>query len=282
MEDHHIGYGSHWEARVFGPAIMSYGDNSGESYLSDLTLAFLEDTGYFVVNYTVGGRLTAHTASKLGLADVPSLLTKDTGELRKQVGEAGNTSAKTTPGYTRWGRHAGCGFVSGSPKKWPAAYRCDSPQTGGCTPDNKMTARCTLETWGQTAVAASTIRCEPPANSAWGGGKTSKAKWNCIKNTAGGSIPEEYRHLGPLTGLAGYNDAMDYVPHFVGFWNCQDLRPKKLSPLDVSSEAGSSQNTSAGWDDLFGTMASDASSIKGQNQCENCRCFKSSLVPVHG
>ena len=116
MEDHHIGKNAHWEARVFGSEIMSYGDNSGESYLSDLTLAFLEDTGYFVVNYTVGGRLTTHTASKLGLADVPSLLTKDTGELRKQVGEAGNTSAKTTPGYTRWGRHAGCEFVTGAPK----------------------------------------------------------------------------------------------------------------------------------------------------------------------
>ncbi len=38
------GYSSHWEARVMGPELMSYGSSSGEVYLSDVTLAFLEDT----------------------------------------------------------------------------------------------------------------------------------------------------------------------------------------------------------------------------------------------
>jgi hypothetical protein len=38
------GYTAHWEARVLGPEVMSYGSGSGETYLSDLTLAFLEDT----------------------------------------------------------------------------------------------------------------------------------------------------------------------------------------------------------------------------------------------
>jgi hypothetical protein len=38
------GFGAHWEARVMGSELMSYGSGSGETYLSDLTLAFLEDT----------------------------------------------------------------------------------------------------------------------------------------------------------------------------------------------------------------------------------------------
>lgn len=39
MEDQYLGVGAHWEARVFGPEVMSYGANSGEPYLSDITLA---------------------------------------------------------------------------------------------------------------------------------------------------------------------------------------------------------------------------------------------------
>jgi hypothetical protein len=39
--------------------LMSYGSGSGESYISDLTLAFLEDTGHYVVANGTGGRLVA-------------------------------------------------------------------------------------------------------------------------------------------------------------------------------------------------------------------------------
>ena len=44
LEDLPGGAGSHWEARQFGSEVMSYGTFSGEAYLSDMTLAFLEDT----------------------------------------------------------------------------------------------------------------------------------------------------------------------------------------------------------------------------------------------
>ena len=37
----------HWEARVMGPEVMSYGSFSGEVYVSDITLAYLEDTGTY-------------------------------------------------------------------------------------------------------------------------------------------------------------------------------------------------------------------------------------------
>ena len=34
---------------------MSYGSGSGQIYISDLTLAFLEDTGQYIPNYLMAG-----------------------------------------------------------------------------------------------------------------------------------------------------------------------------------------------------------------------------------
>jgi hypothetical protein len=55
LEDIPLGMGSHWEARVAGPELMSYGQNMGQVYVSDFTLGFLEDTGHYVVDYSRGG-----------------------------------------------------------------------------------------------------------------------------------------------------------------------------------------------------------------------------------
>lgn len=44
LEDVPLGRGAHWEARLLGPEFMSYGSDTGEVYISDLTLAYLEDT----------------------------------------------------------------------------------------------------------------------------------------------------------------------------------------------------------------------------------------------
>jgi len=57
LEDEKVGYGAHWETRVMGPEIMSYGGGTGEGYLSDLTLAFLEDTGHYRMNYSYAGEV---------------------------------------------------------------------------------------------------------------------------------------------------------------------------------------------------------------------------------
>lgn len=35
---------SHWEARLAGPELMSYGSGSGQVYVGDITFAYLEDT----------------------------------------------------------------------------------------------------------------------------------------------------------------------------------------------------------------------------------------------
>ena len=47
LEDLPAGTAAHWEARLLGPEVMSYGSNSGEPYISDLTLAMLEDTNQY-------------------------------------------------------------------------------------------------------------------------------------------------------------------------------------------------------------------------------------------
>ena len=50
MEDVEMGFLAHWEARVMGPDVMSYGIGSGEAYVSDITLAYFEDSGHYKVN----------------------------------------------------------------------------------------------------------------------------------------------------------------------------------------------------------------------------------------
>ena len=44
LEDFSLGVGAHWEARLLASEFMSYGSATGEVYISDLTLAYLEDT----------------------------------------------------------------------------------------------------------------------------------------------------------------------------------------------------------------------------------------------
>ncbi len=42
LEDVELGKGAHWEARLAGAELMSYGTGAGLVYVSDLTLAYLE------------------------------------------------------------------------------------------------------------------------------------------------------------------------------------------------------------------------------------------------
>ena len=48
LEDVPLGQNAHWEARLLGPDVMSYGIGSGESYVSSLTLKFFNDTNQCV------------------------------------------------------------------------------------------------------------------------------------------------------------------------------------------------------------------------------------------
>ena len=50
MEDVRMGWLAHWEARVMGSEVMSYGLASGETYVSDITLAFFVDSNQYLVS----------------------------------------------------------------------------------------------------------------------------------------------------------------------------------------------------------------------------------------
>ena len=45
---------------------------------------------------------------------------------------------------------------------------------------------------------------------------------------------------------------MDYAPVRVGFWNCMDDKPTRVSSLQMSAP-----NISANFGSLFGTLATD-------------------------
>jgi hypothetical protein len=46
--------------------VMSYGKNVGEPYMSELTLALLEDTGHYRVVNTTGGRFITEDVTTYG------------------------------------------------------------------------------------------------------------------------------------------------------------------------------------------------------------------------
>jgi hypothetical protein len=69
LEDVPLGKGAHWEARVAGSELMSYGSNTGQTYISDLTLAYLEDTNHFFANYSNAGFIVTSTYNAGALLD---------------------------------------------------------------------------------------------------------------------------------------------------------------------------------------------------------------------
>jgi len=72
----------------------------------------------------------------------------------------------------------------------------------------------------------------------------------------------------------GYNDAMDYMPVPVGYWNC--MFPQQGSNSTARREDGFSLSSIAG---SFG-QASDMSKFGGQARCPTCRCMNSSLMEM--
>eukprot|EP00750_Incisomonas_marina_P021440 INCI4403.1.p1 GENE.INCI4403.1~~INCI4403.1.p1 ORF type:complete len:1790 (-),score=258.98 INCI4403.1:108-5477(-) len=287
IENQYIGYGSHWESRVTGPEVLAYGENTGESYISDLTLAFIEDLGFFVANYSAAGRFGEPNHEDA--TDSESFLAK------LQSGPASGQSvtfenAGLSPGYLRWGRHAGCAFVFGPPSEWPAEYLCTEDRADGCTPDRRLTARCSLTSWGGVGETLQLFYRPTASGKSW-----EPITWNSY-------IPDAFDVLdeGVQADSLGFSDAMDFVPVRIGYWNCLDEKPP--SDLDqlftVTSEITNvNENTTAeevaardeeeegekvDINDLFdGLTDSLAGDVGGQSFCEHCRCFESGLVPVN-
>ena len=84
-----------------GPELMSYGSLTGESYLSDLTLAFLEDTGFYQPEYDEAGRLLPPAANDVAAGEV------EPSEAGTSVQTASEAMTKVRPVLPCWDWH-GC------------------------------------------------------------------------------------------------------------------------------------------------------------------------------
>ena len=276
LEDQETGANAHWEARVMGPEVMSYGSGTGESYLSDLTIAFLEDTGHYIGNYSAAGRLLPVSANEYKTSSIRTTEVKARDD---------NVAEPRSPGYIRWGRHAGCKFVTGTPDDWKQAtgdqYVCEKNLAYGCTPDNRMSAVCSLPTYGSGATSnPATKKYNVVCDENQGGASCAHSK----TNPAPYLLPAMYQYdvMGaaqPTGGFsAGFNDAMDYAPVRMGYWNCQDVKPSTTNGAGASSDSNESFPV---LEKAMDAMVIDMQSFGGQTQCANCRCFESSLMEAY-
>jgi len=280
MEDVKMGYLAHWEARVMGPDVMSYGIGSGEAYISDITLAYFADSGHYLVKYMCtteevgtcgGGRMTKYTGKDEAIAQksltstlFSEVFAKEEHKKAAKESTMQNISVDIkTPGYIRWGRHQGCDFVNKkpTPSNWGKKYTCETPDEYGCTPDNRMSSACYLRTYGtDTNVAARDFPCPP-------GGRNL-----CTRRTDPG-LPADYRYFtGKDSQLGGYGESMDYAPVRLGYWNCLDAKPK----LTGTIKAVEGQDVDYG--KAFDKLEQRMPEFGGQVYSSKSRCFRSSLI----
>ena len=274
LEDVPLGKGAHWEARVLGPELMSYGSSVGEVYVSDFTLAFLDETLLYSVNFTAaGGRLVVPEAAEFTINTFDFLKAVDS-----QSEDRYDPPAPLSPGYPRWGRGQGCAFVHSPPSAWNSRYTCNEHQSYGCSADNRETGVCVLN----DAISV------PPTASFTCQGKSGP----CENGPADGTLPAMYRYFtdsqakdafpsfsGSFSGATtgGFSSSMDYAPVRLGYWNCQDLRGQAGNSSRGAEEGVDSSLTGG----LFGSSVEEEQSLfGGQANCPECRCFTSSLIEI--
>ena len=288
LEDFPVGAGSHWEARLMGPELMSYGGGTGEGYISELTLAMIEGIGHYKANYSIGGRIVDNTAKELEAHPFTALAKDAYEESKPEVVEFGTDPSR--PGAMRWGKAQGCDFFYGRPDEWTESvfpllvtdtdkmrrYICEEPNSYGCTYDNSMQAACVVEEWS----AASRIG---PRTASEYVGKNSDGSIDqgSITNDQYPYLPTMFQYEG-INGQSlgadpalygGTNGAMDYVPYRYGFWNCKDSLA--MASSDIVPEGGVSPSLGASWSS-GGSKSVEVNS--GQEHCPECRCFLSSLT----
>ena len=292
LEDVPLGKGAHWESRLLGPELMSYGSHAGEAYVSDLTLAFLEDTNQYVANYSRGGVLLEPPAVEYKEA------TSVVSFMQTSSAMVVTPPSPHTPGYLRWGRGAGCDFVQAGPAAWPERYTCSSNQEYACTPDYRASAVCMLKfdireppaftcgavnefSAGQTTYWRAT--CPAGTNDACGGGGVCRlpTMYQYFGGDGDDVAPLDPGRLFPGASdsfavtsptVGGVSGSMDYVPVRVKYWNCAFKQGASTEAGNRTSEEGAAIDSS-----LFGKK-SEMALFGGQEQCPECRCFVSSLV----
>ena len=272
LENLPMGVGAHWEARVFGPEVMAYGARSGQTYVSDITLAWLEDSGHYVANYSSAGRLVA------GSFNAATRTNSFFASARRQATEAEMGATKRGPGYLTWGREAGCDFLTKAPSDWPPElrkqYLCDANKQSSCTPDNRVSAVCSLYDYTPGGInQVNSQSCYLDSRQSSCVGQTCAGQPGSCDGTNG--LPDNYQASKTPAGdvvrhQGGYNAAMDYIPLRIGYWNCQDMKPAKT---DTTIKEG-------GMLVKLGNLFEDSSGVigkGGQILGKESRCFISSL-----
>lgn len=272
LEDNPYFKGILWEARVMGPEVMSAGVGAGvgEPYLSDITLAFLEDTGQYMVDYKAA---TSFTADFFDADRSDSSASFVAAALAKGVAKQLYTPpSPQLPATARWGRGAGCSFVSGAAahSDWSDMYQCTAQAAGvqGCSYDGRYIAECGIHT-----------NLETPSNGRYTCGFWTGLGMSCVAETnpacSGGTcrIPPMFRPYATdaeaqlaarsqaatsaSTGGASY--ALDFVPTRANVWACQS----SSGPLPNALGAAG-----------YATVAA----VPGQTHCDTCRCFQTSFT----
>jgi hypothetical protein len=237
LEDVPLGKGAHWEARVAGSELMSYGANTGQIYLSDLTLAYLEDTQRYIANYSNAGFIVVSTFNAQGVSS----------PAQPFLGASGLPyvpPSPIAPGTPRWGYMAGCAWLGQSNTTttappplsvaMPAPYTCTTHNVQTCSADHRLSAVCVVQasyttvtntpSWGQfnqlpdpapPGVTAGPVAISTPGAST--GFVNTLPPWAQFFDDAGakaatlGQVP-----TAAAVNTGGYNDAMDYMPVPVG------------------------------------------------------------------
>ena len=286
LEDVPLGKGAHWEARVAGPELMSYGSNSGQVYVSDLTLAYLEDTGHYLVDYNMAGPIV-----NSGYDEAASLGTPQS--FLDELGKVYTAPAPMPKGIPRWGYQAGCDFLGAKNTMLPRngiqfPYTCSQDKEYMCTSDNRMSAVCVVQnTWNKLPFDVSygkyeqvqttspdTIAGPQPMTVGSVGNNNNLPSFFQWFPTDGAAAAASKINTATAATTGGYNDAMDYMPVPVGYWNC--MFPQQGSNSTARREDGFSLSSIAG---SFG-LASDMSKFGGQARCPTCRCMNSSLMEM--
>jgi hypothetical protein len=281
LEDVPLGKGAHWEARVAGPELMSYGSNSGQVYISDLTLGYLEDTGHYIVNYSMAGPIVAPTFD-----EAVSLGTTET--FLDETGAPFVAPAPLPAGIPRWGYQGGCDFLgyNGLPRntmKHP--YICSQNNAYMCTADNRMSAVCVIQntwntlpeknSWGryvQQQGSGSEYGAQPFTTGSPGNNNELPPFFQFFPTDAAAAAASKV-DTATASKTGGYNDAMDYLPVPVGYWNC--MFPQQSSNSTASGTGFSLSSVSS----FFG-RSSDMAQFGGQARCPTCRCLNSSLIEM--
>lgn len=276
LEDVDLGRAAHWEARLAGPEIMSYGTGSGQTYVSDLTLAYLEDTNQYIANYSMAGKLTPEITDDFKLSGISFL---------QGTSSSGSYTPPPAPskGMLTWGRNAGCAFLNQHPRTgWPANYLCPKNQEYGCTADNRMSAACIVQSTytreascGSWYIDQNTGSLTCGTQNTCSGGSCSIATAMRYYTTDADAAAASGASSGTTATTGGFSNAMDFVPVRVGYWDCSTAIP--TANVTTASE-GSSPGFS-NFASFFGD-ANDMMKFGGQARCPECRCMRSSLMEL--